>query len=175
MEKGVMSEAGSGRAAVLKSERLLSPRSALARNAPPAEHQGVHSETLTPQCTRSPEDHHTAAELAYLGDAVFELLVREKLLHEGVPFRAINRRAKAYVSAMAQSEMYHRIFDALSPEEQATLKRGRNLHTCSRAKNAGVSQYRHATGLETLFGQLHLAGDTIRIQQIFDMCVKTEG
>jgi ribonuclease-3 family protein len=113
----------------------------------------------------------SAAELAYLGDAVFELLVREMLLNEGVPFRAINRRAKNYVSAHAQSEMYHRIFPALSEEEQGILKRGRNLHTLSRAKNAGVSEYRHATGLETLFGYLHQKGETERVNVIFLMCV----
>lgn len=114
--------------------------------------------------------HHTAAELAYLGDAVFELLVREKLLREGVPFREINRRAKSYVSAKAQAEMYHRIFPALSEEEQYIAKRGRNLHTLSRAKNAGVSEYRHATGLEALFGWLHQKGDTTRVTEIFLLC-----
>ena len=114
--------------------------------------------------------HSTAAELAYLGDAVFELMVREKLLREGVPFRAINRRAKGYVSAKAQSEMYHRIFPALSEEEQTAAKRGRNLHTLSRAKNAGVSEYRHATGLEALFGHLHQQGKTARAEEIFLLC-----
>lgn len=116
-------------------------------------------------------NHLNAAELAYLGDAVFELLVREMLLREGVPFRAINRRAKDYVSARAQSEMYHKIFPALSEEEQSALKRGRNLHTLSRAKNAGVSEYRHATGLETLFGYLHQKGDFARVNEIFILCV----
>ena len=115
--------------------------------------------------------HATAAELAYLGDAVFELLVREKLLREGVPFRAINRRAKGYVSAKAQSTMYHRIFPSFTEEERAVAKRGRNLHTLSRAKNAGVSEYRHATGLEAVFGWLHQRGNTSRVEEIFQMCV----
>jgi 23S rRNA maturation mini-RNase III len=114
--------------------------------------------------------HHTAAELAYLGDAVFELLVREKLLREGIPFRSINRRAKSYVSAQAQSEMYHKIFPALSPNEQAVAKRGRNLHNCSRSKNAGVAEYRHATGLEALFGHLHQNGEIARIHELFELC-----
>jgi len=113
----------------------------------------------------------SAAELAYLGDAVFELMVREKLLGEGIPFRALNRRAKGYVSATAQSAMYHRIFPDLSAEEQAVMKRGRNIHNVSRAKNAGVSEYRHATGLETLFGHLHQRGETARVNEIFLMCI----
>jgi len=115
-----------------------------------------------------------AAELAYLGDAVFELMVREKLLGEGVPFRALNRRAKAYVSAAGQAAMYHRIFPILSQEEQNIIKRGRNLHNLSRAKNAGVSEYRHATGLETLFGWLYQAGETARLNEIFALCVGEE-
>jgi ribonuclease-3 family protein len=119
-------------------------------------------------------EYASAAELAYLGDAVFELLVREKLLRDGVPFREMARRAKSYVSAKAQSEIYHKIFPALSEDEQNILKRGRNLHSVSRAKNAGVSEYRHATGLETLFGHLHQIGNTARINEIFLLCVHEE-
>lgn len=124
--------------------------------------------------TRLTSAHLNPSELAYLGDAVFELLVREKLLREGVPFRAINRAARGFVSAKSQSEMYHKIFPALTEEEQAVMKRGRNLHTLSRAKNAGVSEYRHATGLEALFGYLHNNGETKRVHEIFLQCVNEE-
>lgn len=117
-------------------------------------------------------EHATAAEFAYLGDAVFELLVRERLLREGVPFRAISRRAKGFVSAKAQAAMYHKIFPELTADEQAVAKRGRNLHSLSRAKNAGVSEYRHATGLEALFGFLHLSGNTARLREVFVLCTK---
>jgi len=110
------------------------------------------------------------AELAYLGDAVFELLVRDMLLKEGVPFRDMSRRAKDYVSAVAQNAMYHKIFDALTEEEQAIMKRGRNLHSASRAKSARVSEYRHATGLEVLFGYLHYEGDFVRLGEVFRWC-----
>ncbi|MCL1845826.1 MAG: hypothetical protein FWF77_07975 [Defluviitaleaceae bacterium] len=113
----------------------------------------------------------TTAELAYLGDAVFELLVREKLLCDGVPFRKITRRAKDFVSAPAQAAMYHKVFDRLTDEERAIAKRGRNLHSTSRAKNAAVSEYRHATGLEAVFGFLHNKGDAARLAEIFEMCV----
>jgi len=110
------------------------------------------------------------AELAYLGDAVFELLVRDMLLKQGVPFRDMSRLAKDYVSAVAQGAMYHKIFDALSEEEQALMKRGRNLHSASRAKSARVSEYRHATGLEVLFGYLHHKGDIARMNDVFALC-----
>jgi len=112
-----------------------------------------------------------AAEMAYLGDAVFELMVRDMLLREGVPFRIISRSTREYVSAPAQAAMYHKIFPELSQEEQGVMKRGRNLHSFSRAKNAGVLEYRHATGLEALFGWLYQSGDKSRLEAVFEMCV----
>ena len=116
-----------------------------------------------------------AGELSYLGDAVFELMVREMLLAEaggaGLQIGTLHQRAKSYVSAPAQAAMYHKIFPQLTPEEQAAAKRGRNLHSTSRAKNAAATDYRHATGLEALFGYLHLQGDTARMREIFDLCV----
>ena len=111
------------------------------------------------------------AELAFLGDAVFELMVRDMLLKNGVPFRDMSRRAKDYVSAVAQGAMYHKIFDSLTEDEQGLLKRGRNLHSVSRAKSARMSEYRHATGLEVLFGYLHHAGEIERMNEIFQMCI----
>jgi len=114
------------------------------------------------------------ANLAYLGDAVFELLVREMLIKNGTPFQALNPRAKTYVSAIAQSKMYHKIFDTLTEAEQSIMKRGRNLHSTSRAKSAGVSEYRHATGLEALFGHLHITGEFERLNEIFECCTKGE-
>ena len=110
------------------------------------------------------------AELAYLGDAVFELMVRDMLLNTTVPFKDMSRLAKDYVSAVAQNAIYHKIFDNLTEEEQAILKRGRNLHNGSRAKNAKVAEYRHATGVEVLFGYLHHKGDFGRLAQVFEMC-----
>lgn len=110
------------------------------------------------------------AELAYLGDAVFELMVRDMLVNAGVPFKELNNIAKMYVSATAQGEMYHSIFDSLPDEEQAIMKRGRNLHGVSRSKSAKVSEYRHATGLEVLFGHLHYTCNQDRLHEIFKMC-----
>ena len=115
------------------------------------------------------------AEFAYLGDAVFELMVRDMLVNQGVPFRDMSRRAKDYVSAVAQGAMYHKIFDALTQDEQSIMKRGRNLHSVSRAKSARVSEYRHATGLEVLFGYLHHQGNFERLNEVFSLCIKEVG
>ena len=112
-----------------------------------------------------------ATALAYLGDAVFELWVREKLLAEGLPAHKAHRRAKGIVSATAQADMYHRIYPALTPEEQGVMRRGRNLHPLTRAKNAEATAYRHATGLEALFGYLYNQQDISRLEEIFVLCV----
>ena len=109
-------------------------------------------------------------ELAYLGDAVFELMVREKLIAEQIPFSSLNQIADKYVNAKAQAEMYHRIFTKLSGIEQSIIKRGRNLHTATRSKTACVSEYRHATGLEVLFGYLYANGEMARLREVFEMC-----
>ena len=109
-------------------------------------------------------------ELAYLGDAVFELMVREKLIAENISFSTLNQIADKYVNAKAQSEMYHRIFTKLTGIEQSIIKRGRNLHTTARSKSACMSEYRHATGLEVLFGYLYVSGETNRIKEVFEMC-----
>jgi ribonuclease-3 family protein len=116
----------------------------------------------------------SAASLAYLGDAVFELLVRENLVANGEQTLGdYNRKAKEYVSARTQSDFYHKIYNFLTEEEQAVLKRGRNMNTVSRAKNASVADYRHATGLEALFGYLHHHGLHERMREIFNEILRS--
>lgn len=110
------------------------------------------------------------SELAYIGDSVFEVLVREKLINQKISARALTKVAKSYVSAPAQAAMYHKIFPQLTEEEQTIAKRGRNLHNVSRAKSATLADYRHATGLEALFGFLHRRRDTARLQEVFLLC-----
>ena len=112
-------------------------------------------------------------ELAFLGDAVFELMVREKLVKENIPFARLGKKAAEYSNARAQANMYHRVYDKLTSLEQAIIKRGRNLHGISRSKNACVSEYRHSTGLEVLFGYLYKEGDVERLGDVFGMCVES--
>lgn len=110
--------------------------------------------------------------LAYLGDAVFELAVRARLTADGSkPVSVLNRAAKAYVSAGAQAAMYQKIYPLLTEEEQSVMKRGRNLNTASRAKHANLTDYRHATGLEVLFGYLYLQNQPERLEEVFNLCV----
>lgn len=114
----------------------------------------------------------SAGCLAYLGDAVFELYVRKMLLSQGNrPVNTLNKEARRFVSADAQAILYHKITPHLSEEEQAIMRRGRNLHSRSKSKNADTSSYRHATGLEALFGYLFFNGQHDRLTKIFEICV----
>jgi len=120
-------------------------------------------------------EEYSPQNLAYLGDAVFELMVREILVtgsSENV--RSLFRKSKAYVCASAQSKSYFRIYDSLPADEQQIAKRGRNCKPSSRAKNASVMDYNRATGLESLFGYLYLSGKTERLKEIFALCFPDE-
>ncbi len=110
--------------------------------------------------------------LAYLGDAIFEVLVRDKVLKDSkTSVNKLNSKAKSFVNAKAQCEMYYKIINFLSEEEYSIMKRGRNTKSISKAKNATIVEYRHATGLEALFGYLFLKGDNERINFIFEKCI----
>ena len=120
------------------------------------------------------EKHHYSAQcLAYMGDAVFELFVRKMLLSNGNrSVNDLNKQARKYVSATAQAEMYHKIEANLTMEEQSVMRRGRNLHSSSKSKNADTLDYRHATGLETLFGHLFITEQQERLEEIFKLCTE---
>ncbi len=112
--------------------------------------------------------------LAYLGDAVFELMVREKLvLRENAPNGKLHREAKGFVSAKAQSRFIRKILDKLTTEELHIYKRGRNANGVP-PKNADPAEYSSATGLEALFGYLYLAGETARMEFLFEEGINDE-
>ena len=108
--------------------------------------------------------------LAYLGDCVLELCVRRHLVESGFSTsRNLNREALAYVRASAQAEAMKRILPVLSEVEEGYFKRGRNIGHTNVPKSATVSEYRTATGMEVLFGYLHLSGQTERIGELFEI------
>ncbi|MCL1935451.1 MAG: ribonuclease III [Defluviitaleaceae bacterium] len=104
--------------------------------------------------------------LAYMGDAVFEVFVRQKLV-KNTNIHNIHKKSISMVCAKAQSEMYHRLLEIATDEEISILKRGRNSVTKVK-KSSSVSEYRHATGLEALFGYLFLTGKIERLKLIFE-------
>ena len=111
----------------------------------------------------------SALALAYVGDAVFEMLVRTKVLSWGnAPVNVLNKKARGIVNAKAQSDMYFRIEEFLTDEEKGVFRRGRNAKSHTVPKNADIMDYRHATGLESLFGYLYLCGNMERAIELFD-------
>ena len=121
----------------------------------------------------------SSAVLAYLGDAVFELFVREWLvIEEGARTTGtLHRRATRLVCAPAQARMARDLADRLTPEERDILRRGRNAH-CGRVPvGVDVAEYRLATGFESLVGFLHLTGQTDRLKDLLAAALEalTEG
>ncbi len=118
----------------------------------------------------------SSAALAYLGDAVIEVLVRERLVSEGyTSSKALNARALDYVRASAQAAAMARITPVLTEQESAVFHRGRNIGHTNTPKNATVGEYRAATGMEALFGYLHMINDQPRIKELFDAAYPKEG
>jgi ribonuclease-3 family protein len=110
--------------------------------------------------------------LAFMGDAVFEQLCREKLmLTANMPAKKLHEMAVKKVCAEYQANAVRYLLDnsLLSEEELDILKRGRNSNGVNAPKHSTVSEYRAATGLESLFGFLHLCGRHERAAEIFDI------
>ena len=106
--------------------------------------------------------------LAFIGDCIYEILVREALVCEANrPVNELHRESVKYVSAKAQTEAYAKIKDMLTAEETAQFKRGRNAKVGHSPKSATDAEYHTATGIEALFGYLYLSGKTERIKQLF--------
>ena len=108
--------------------------------------------------------------LAYIGDAVFEILVRQRVLSSGnAPVNVLHKKSKSIVNAKAQSDIYFKIKDSLTQQEEAVFRRGRNAKSHAAPKNAEVIDYKHATGLEALFGYLYLDGQYDRMKELFEL------
>lgn len=112
----------------------------------------------------------SAPALAYLGDCVLELCVRRYLVECGYSTsRNLNAEALKFVRASAQAEAMKRILPRLDEEELSYFKRGRNIGHTNVPKSATVSEYRTATGMEVLFGYLHLCAKQDRINELFQI------
>lgn len=112
--------------------------------------------------------------LAYLGDAVYEVYIREHLLNRGlVRPNQLQRAAKSFVSAKAQAALIAGMEDeqVLSATEQDYFKRGRNAKSYTHAKNTDVVTYRISTGFEALFGYLKMTAQTARIDELAQWCI----
>lgn len=105
--------------------------------------------------------------LAYAGDTVYDLYVRTYLIQtSGAPVHTLHIKAAKLVCAAAQAEAYRTIEPLMTEEENAVFRRGRNAHSGTTPKNASVTDYRIATGVEALFGFLYLSGRDERISEL---------
>ena len=102
--------------------------------------------------------------LAYIGDGVYELIIRTILVKKGnCPVNRLHKKASSLVKAAAQSNIMEVIEEKLTPEELSVYRRGRNAHSPTMAKNATMADYRRATGFEALMGYLYLKEDYSRM------------
>lgn len=115
-------------------------------------------------------NQYSPLSLAFLGDAVYERMVRQKLLLIGNrPVGQLHQMAIKKVCAAYQSEAADRIAVILTEEETDILKRGRNATGTTVPKHSTAIEYRKATALECLFGYLHLKGETARLEELFEI------
>ena len=102
--------------------------------------------------------------LAYIGDAVYELIVRSMVINHGsIQVNKMHKKSASLVNAGTQAEMIRLILEELTEEETAVYKRGRNAKSVTTAKHATVVDYRTATGFEALCGYLYLTGRLKRL------------
>ena len=108
--------------------------------------------------------------LAYIGDGVYELIIRTILVKKGnCPVNRLHKKASSLVKAGEQSAIMEVIEEELTPEELSVYRRGRNAHSPTMAKHATMADYRRATGFEALMGYLYLKEDYTRMLTLVRM------
>jgi len=105
--------------------------------------------------------------LAYIGDAVFDIIIRSILVNKGnTPVNKLHQRASQVVKAQTQAAMVMALMDQLTEAESDWYRRGRNSKPHTKAKNASTMDYLEATGFEAVLGYLYLTGDMDRICEL---------
>ena len=113
--------------------------------------------------------------LAYMGDAVYEQVVREHLIKKGgVRPNLLHKEGTLYVSAKAQASIVREMLDLqfLTEEEEAILRRGRNAKSGSVPKNTDVQTYNYSTAFEAVIGSLYLSGQQARLQEVLQFAIE---
>ena len=112
--------------------------------------------------------------LAFVGDGIYGLMVRERLVRAANrPTNSLHNASVKLVKASAQAEAAERILPLLTEEELSVYKRGRNAHVSGIPKGSSCGDYHKATGLEALFGFLYLSGRTGRMHELFSLICDT--
>jgi ribonuclease-3 family protein len=121
----------------------------------------------------APEKMNTTA-LAYLGDAIYESYIRERVIRKGSGHAdQLHRAAVPYVCAQGQANAIRRILSSLSEEEQALVRRARNRKSATKPRHADAVTYKWATAFEALIGYLYLSGRAQRLEEVLLEAVRT--
>ena len=119
--------------------------------------------------------NYNGVTLAYIGDAVIELAIREMLISSGITDTGrLSAAAQKFVCAPTQSNAVEKLLPLLTSEEEAAYKLGRNHRISGKPKHATVAEYSRATGFEAIFGYLHLTGNTERIRELIRVSYETD-
>ena len=106
---------------------------------------------------------------AYIGDAVYELFIRNKLINEtNLKPHKLHIEAIKYVKAKSQAEKLNEIYEALTDEEKDIIRRGRNTQNHHLPKNSNVQEYMYSTAFEALIGYLYLTKQNTRLKEILE-------
>lgn len=122
------------------------------------------------ECEPADIKQYSPLTLAYIGDAVYDLIVRSVVVERANrSANDLHKQAIRYVNAGAQSALIKALEPDLTEEEQAVFHRGRNARSYTKAKNASTGDYRRATGFEALIGYLYLCGRNERILELLQI------
>ena len=125
---------------------------------------------------RTAADAYSPLTLAFIGDGVYDLLVREHLVRQGNrPVGDLNKMKVALVKCESQAKFIARLLPLLSEREEAVYRRGRNAAPKCTPKHGSVADYHNATGLEALFGYLFLNGEQERTRELFRIIIENQG
>lgn len=125
---------------------------------------------------KTPAALYSPLVLAYMGDGIYEMVIRTIIVGQGNrPVNKLHREAASFVKASAQARMLHLIEEELTEEEKGIFRRGRNATSHTMAKNATVADYRQATGFEALMGFLYLEGRQERLLELIYLGLKRLG
>ncbi len=106
--------------------------------------------------------------LAYLGDAVWELAVREYFLEKGYKINPMNKMVKNLVNAKSQSRIYRSIIGTLDEEYTGIARRAKNSNIKSFPRSCTITEYREATAFEALIAAFYINGETYRVKEILE-------
>ncbi len=125
---------------------------------------------------RTPADAYSPLSLAFVGDGVYDLLVRDYLIRQANrPVGELNKMKVSLVKCESQARFASLLMQHLSENEQAIYKRGRNAAPKCTPKHGSVADYHSATGLEALFGYLYLNGEQERTRELFQIIIDNQG